>query len=209
MHHMHLFVYLECTWEFTVHEEKHFSFHHSCTFSHPKEVSLWAARYPEDSLYGGEQLRLPLSTEPSRTWLGPMEGSLWSVTSVKNITSSPLQAAGLFLCEVKGWCCWERTKEKCEFCPNVNYTLQLWNAFECWSYYLFWVWNVLGFVFELEVVRPSISFRWTERTCTAEEGEVFGQVLEYFGWRFWPSCLKSFLVFQLFLANNLEDLYLK
>lgn len=41
--------------------EKHSNFHHTCTFSNPKETSLRAARCPKDDLYLGEQLRPPLS----------------------------------------------------------------------------------------------------------------------------------------------------
>lgn len=50
LYHPYLSVYVKCTWEFLVHEEKHFSFHHSCTFYRPKEASLRAARCPEDGL---------------------------------------------------------------------------------------------------------------------------------------------------------------
>lgn len=87
LHHMYFFVCVKCTREFMVCKEKHFSFHHSCTFSNPKEASPWAARCPEDER---EQLRLPLSTEPSGAWPRPAESSWWSATSIKNITGSPL-----------------------------------------------------------------------------------------------------------------------
>lgn len=72
---MYLFVYAEMHLGAVVHKEKHFSFHHSCSFSNPKEVSPRTARCPEDGPYDGEQLRLPRSTELSRAWLGSFEGS--------------------------------------------------------------------------------------------------------------------------------------
>lgn len=73
LYHMHLFVYVKSTWESMMQEEKHFSFHHSCTVLNPKEASLRAASCPENGVYDGEQLRLPLSTE---AWFSPLEGSL-------------------------------------------------------------------------------------------------------------------------------------
>lgn len=103
LNHMYLFVYVKCTWEFMVHKEKHFSFHHSCTFSNPKEASPKAARCLEDGLYDREQLRLPLFTEPSGAWLSPVEASLWSATSIKNITSSPLPSCRQQSCLCVRW----------------------------------------------------------------------------------------------------------
>lgn len=81
--------------------EKHSNFHHTCTFSNPKETSLRAARCPEDDLYLGEQLRPPLSIHSLAQSLRARVCDV--VNSIKNITSSQIPSCNQQDCLCVRW----------------------------------------------------------------------------------------------------------
>lgn len=81
--------------------EKHSNFHHTCTFSNPKETYLRAARCPKDDLYLGEQLRPLLSIHSLAQSLRARVCDV--VNSIKNITSSQIPS-----CNQQNCLCWGR-----------------------------------------------------------------------------------------------------